>query len=83
MNTTRYFDEQVLRKRPYLRLEWCAQVLAAPVRRQVQPDGRIRWWGKIALAGEPQARYLRVVTLADGATVHNAFFDRNFREDAR
>jgi uncharacterized protein YuzE len=24
---------------------------------------------------------LRVVTLADGETVHNTFFDRNFRED--
>ena len=83
MNTTRYFEEQVLRKRPYLRREWCAQVLAAPIRREVQPDGRIRCWGKIALAGEQQARYLRVVTLADGATVHNAFFDRNFRENAR
>jgi len=23
----------------------------------------------------------RVVTLDDGETVHNAFFDRNFRED--
>jgi hypothetical protein len=31
----------------------------------------------------PRPRYLRVVTLADGATVHNAFFDRNFREDQR
>jgi hypothetical protein len=26
-------------------------------------------------------RYLRVVTLEDGETVHNAFFDRNFREE--
>jgi hypothetical protein len=24
---------------------------------------------------------LRVVTLADGVTVHNAFFDRNFRSE--
>jgi hypothetical protein len=28
-----------------------------------------------------QPRYLRVLTLADGMTVHNAFFDRNFREN--
>ena len=83
MQTTRYFDEQVLRKRPYLQREWCAQVLAAPIRREIQLDGRIRCWGKIALAGEAQARYLRVVTLADGVTVHNAFFDRNFRENVR
>ena len=26
-------------------------------------------------------RILRVVTLADGETVHNAFFDRRFRRD--
>jgi hypothetical protein len=32
-------------------------------------------------AGEARPRYLRVVTLEDGETVHNAFFDRNFRED--
>jgi hypothetical protein len=83
LKTTRYFEEQVLRKRPYLRREWCQQVLAAPLRRQSQLDGRIRFWGKIALAGERQARYLRVVTLEDGETVHNAFFDRNFSEDDR
>ena len=32
---------------------------------------------------EPQLRYLRVITLDDGETVHNAFFDRNFREGER
>jgi hypothetical protein len=26
-------------------------------------------------------RVLRVVTLDDGETIHNAFFDRRFRED--
>jgi hypothetical protein len=30
---------------------------------------------------EAAPRYLRVVTLADGETVHNAFFDRGYRED--
>jgi hypothetical protein len=28
-----------------------------------------------------QSYILRVVTLEDGETVHNAFFDRTFRED--
>jgi hypothetical protein len=83
VKTTRYFEEQVLRKRPYIRREWCSQVLAAPLRTAKQTDGRIRFWGKIALAGQPQTRYLRVVTLEDGETIHNAFFDRNFREDER
>jgi len=83
LKTTRYFDEQVLRKRPYIRREWCHQVLAAPVRREVQSDGRVRFWGKIALADDSQTRYLRVVTLEDEETIHNAFFDRNFREGER
>jgi predicted ATPase len=81
LKTTRYFQEQVLRKRPYIEREWCEQVLATPIRRQIQDDGRIRFWGWIAAAGEPRPRVLRVVTLEDGETVHNAFFDRNFRED--
>lgn len=42
MRTTPYFEEQVLRKRPYLRREWCAAVLASPLRREVQADGRVR-----------------------------------------
>jgi hypothetical protein len=82
VKTTRYFEEQVLRKRPYLQREWCREVLAAPIRRKVQSNGRIRFWGRIKLAGEARLRFLRVVTLDDEETVHNAFFDRKFREDA-
>lgn len=78
MKTTRYFEEQVLRKRQYLRREWCERALTEPLRREVQPDGRVRSWVFI-----PElARYLRVVTLADGETVHNAFPDRRFKEPA-
>ncbi len=83
MKTTRYFEEQVLRKRTYIRRDWCQDVLATPIRREVQTDGRIRFWGKIVVADEGRPRFLRVVTLADGETVHNAFFDRNFREEER
>lgn len=79
MKTTRYFDEQVRRKRPYIEPAWCAEVIAAPLRRSEQPDGRIRWWGEIAAPGESAQRVLRVVTLEDGETVHNAFFDRGFQ----
>jgi hypothetical protein len=80
LKTTRYFEEQVLRKRPYIRREWCVEVLRDPVRREVQDDGRIRYWGYIADLG---GRTLRVVTLADGETVHNAFPDRDFKEAMR
>ena len=33
------------------------------------------------MPGETVSRFLRVVTLADGETIHNAFFDRRFRKD--
>src|SRR5436309_428672 len=71
VKTTRYFREQVMRKRPYLRDQWCEQVVKNPIRTESQPDGRVRLWGYIRERG----LYLRVVTLADGETVHNAFFD--------
>lgn len=77
MKTTRYFDEQVLRKRPHIRPEWCKLVVGNPVKREVQPDGRVRYWGFIPELG----KHLRVVTLEDGETIHNAFPDRNFKED--
>jgi len=76
VKTTRYFEEQILRKRPYIKREWCEQALRQPAHREVQPDGRIRHWILIPELG----RYLRVVTLEDSMTVHNAFFDRNFKE---
>ncbi len=81
MPTTRYFDEQVMRKRAYLTVEMCRQVLQAPLRQEVQEDGRIRHWGKVILPNEPDERILRVVTLEDGETLHNAFLDRGYRED--
>jgi hypothetical protein len=46
--------------------------------REVQDDGRIRHWGYVDELGK---RALRVVTLADGVTVHNAFPDRDFEEE--
>jgi hypothetical protein len=45
------------------------------LREEVQADGRIRRWVKIE---EMEGRYLRVILLPDGETVHNAFFDRRF-----
>ncbi len=81
MKTTRYFEEQVLRKRPYIERSWCSDIVARPLKRAEQADGRVRLWGKVAGQGELGPRVLRVIVLEDGETVHNAFFDRNFRED--
>ncbi len=47
------------------------------MREERQKDGRIRKWVRIA---EMENRALRVILLEDGETVHNAFFDRNFKE---
>jgi hypothetical protein len=83
VKTTRYFEEQVLRKRPYIRREWCENAQQTAVRREKQSDGRIRLWVKVTISGESNPRFLRVVILEDGETIHNAFFDRNFREERR
>jgi hypothetical protein len=73
---TNYFRNDVQDKRPYIRLEWCQAALQNPVRREVQPeDGRIRHWVWLVEIG----RYLRVVTLSDVVTPHNAFPDRRFK----
>ena len=79
VRTTRYFREQVLRKRDYLQSVWIEGVLTNPEQSSVQEDGRIRFWGWVPQLG----RWLRVVTLEDGETVHNAFPDRDFEPGAR
>ena len=56
--------------------EWIKRVIAYPASRVVQPDGRIRLWASIS---EMDNRFLRVILLEDGETVHNAFFDRRFK----
>lgn len=82
MRTTRYFTEQVLRKRPYLTVELCEYALANALSTDTQDDGRIRHWARVTLPNESETRILRVITLEDGETLHNAFLDRNFRAEA-
>ena len=75
MQTTDYFRNEVMVKRPYIKTEWIELALASPVKKEVQTvDARIRHWVWIV----ELSRYLRVVTLEDGTTVHNAFPDRRF-----
>jgi len=73
---TNYFEKEVLRKRPYLKREWCIQVLMNPIKMERQENNRFKFWGKIDELGE---KYLRVVTLEDKRTIHNAFPDRSFK----
>ena len=44
---TEYFENEVLRKRPYLRKEWCVRVLEKPIRVEPQEHNRYRFWGAI------------------------------------
>jgi hypothetical protein len=72
---TRYF--QTLRSRPDRAIitdAWIQFVIEHPVK-VIQQDGRIRRWAAIP---EAEGKYLRVILLPDGETVHNAFFDRSF-----
>ena len=51
-------------------------VIKNPEKTVVQSDGRIRKWAKI----KETDKYLRIILLPDGTTVHNAFFDRSYKE---
>ena len=73
---TEYFESRVLVKRPYLTKEMCVHVVENPLRREVQEGAeRVRFWAAVPELG---GRYLRVVTLRDETTLHNAFPDRRF-----
>ena len=76
MKYTQYF--LYTRSRPdraCIKEKWIEDAIKHPIHREVQADGRIRHWAKI----EEENKYLRVILLSDGRTVHNAFFDRTFK----
>lgn len=78
MKTTKYFDFR--RQKPDrkdIKDEWIERLINSPSKTEVQSDGRKKIWGKI----EEVNKYLRVILLDDGETVHNAFFDRTFKGD--
>ena len=78
MKTTQYFD--YTRKRPdraQIKEDWIESVIEKPDKVEIQSDGRIRKWAKIL----ETSKYLRVILLEDGETVHNAFFDRSYKEE--
>ena len=77
MKVTGYFE--LFRGRPdraIIKDEWIERVILFPEAETVQEDGRIRRWAKVE---KMDGRYLWVILLADGVTVHNAFFDRRFK----
>jgi hypothetical protein len=73
---TAYFDSMRTRPdRTTIKDEWIRRVVDFPEREFVQEDGRIRRWARI---DEAEGRYLRVVLLPDGETVH-AFYERRHK----
>jgi hypothetical protein len=80
MKCTQYF--LFVRQRPdraIIKEEWILKTINNPLKAEVQIDGRIRKWDFIEEVG----KYLRVILLEDGETVHNAFFDRSFKEEEK
>ena len=75
MEATAYFRAVVQVKRPDIQEAWILRVVAKPLEERQQADGRFALWGSVP---EAQNRVLRVITLGDRRTVHNAFFDRGF-----
>ena len=78
MKFTQYF--LYTRKRPDrvgIKNEWLQLAIDRPIRTEVQSDGRIRKWVKIP----NEEKHLRIILLPDGETIHNAFFDRRFKEE--
>ncbi|MEK9149998.1 MAG: hypothetical protein AAB267_08150 [Candidatus Desantisbacteria bacterium] len=73
---TPYFENEVLRKRLYLKKEWCVRVIENAIRVEPQEYNRFRFWGLIE---ELDGKILRVITLMDKVTIHNAFPDRRFK----
>lgn len=72
---TGYFE--ATRQRPdrqIIPLAEIASIVEAPHHTLEQPDGRTRLWGWSPSLN----RWIRVIVLADGETVHNAFIDRDF-----
>ena len=73
---TQYFLH--MRKRPdraIIKDEWIMDTINEPTHTEVQSDGRIRMWKNIT----EEDKFLRVILLPDGETIHNAFFDRSFK----
>ncbi|WP_395050437.1 hypothetical protein [Flavobacterium sp.] len=79
MKFTLYFETMRIRPdRAGIKPEWIRQVKESPAKETIQADGRIRRWAAIP---EAEGKYLRVILLPDGETVHNAFFDRRFNNE--
>jgi len=62
-----------------IKMEWIEETVKNADYTEVQSDGRIRKRKKI----KEQGKFLRVILLSVGVTIHNAFFDRRFKGDRK
>jgi len=75
---TEYFLNEVLRKRPYIKKDWCIRIIENSIKVEQQENNRYRFWGRIA---EFENKVFRVITLEDKKTIHNIFPDRRFKDE--
>ncbi len=72
-----YFKNKVMQKRPYLQEKWIEYVLTNSEKTlTLSAKNRIYCRAFIKEAG----KFLRVVTLGDGRTVHNAYFEKDEKQ---
>jgi len=75
---TEYFKYTRKRKdRLSIKDEYIEYTLNNFEKEEMQSDGRIRRWAFI----KEENKYLRIIILPDKITVHNAFYDRNYKGD--
>ena len=74
---TVYFADHVRKRRDRMGItdDDIVSVIAAPVKRRLQANGRWRVWGR----NQADTHWLSVVLFPDQETVHNVHLDRNFR----
>ena len=78
MKYTQYFHYMKQRPdRSKIKDEWIEFTIKNPVRTEIQSDNRIRKWAKI----EEEGKYLRVILLEDGETIHNVFLTEILRKN--
>lgn len=75
MKYSNHFINDVLPKRPYLTESLLSDILDQKLRIELQENGRMKIWGY----SSEYEKYVRVVLMEDGETIHTAFFDRNFK----
>ena len=77
VKTTPHFEDVIALRN--IKREWCEKIAIDRTYSQTMPSGRIRCWGWV----EEIRRYLRVVILEDGETLHTAMIDSGFKWGSR